>query len=166
MDWTEYAEWTGTTALESAANPEYLKLGAIEEAFEALEAYCAMQAARYGKQKRILRGDGPEVLAAKDAAVERAKLKLREEVGDLAWYVARILAGTPQVPDFDGEWKLEFTLSAAEDVGTITTHDTAQRILAELLAFTDAPLEAILEGNKLKLEARKAASLLRGEGDR
>ena len=39
MTWQQYVEFTSTTALPIASNPEYLRLGVIEEAYEALEAY-------------------------------------------------------------------------------------------------------------------------------
>lgn len=173
MTWHDYVKFTASTALPAASDPEYLRLGVLEEAYEALEAYSACCAAIHGKQKRVLRGDAPNVLQAKDDAASIAKRRLVEELGDLAWYVARLCA-------LDASPVYRESLQVSEDnnelrdtafrLGRISISNpptfAASLLLGGMVAMSGNVLEDILDANVAKLSARKTAGTIQGEGIR
>lgn len=167
MQWSEYVTFTATTALPGTDNPEYLRLGVLEEAYEALAAYANLQSALVGRQKRVLRGDAPHVLQAKTDAAEIARRQLVEEIGDLAWYVARIMAT---------EKRHRIPAVTLSHIGTVTRAirtfaarpcaDHAVDLLAEFLDLARIDLDVVLTANVAKLTARKSAGTIQGEGKR
>jgi len=170
MKWTEYVAWTDTTALPAASNLDYLGKGILEEANEFLAAYFALEAAKLGRAKRVLRGDSPETLAAKDAAIERAQAQMLAELGDLAWYVARMQAVRGAIIeshvcwDVSADGLLRFVEWCAnvDDWGAARSAD----FLTYCVRFAGVDLDAVLDANVAKLTARKAAGTLYGSGDR
>lgn len=173
MTWQQYVEFTATTALPVASDPEYLRLGVLEEAYEALEAYSACCAAIHGKQKRILRGDAPNVLQAKDDAIAIAKRRLVEELGDLAWYVARTCALHTSTTYRD-ELQCSYEENALKDVAfrigrlscSPNTALVASLLLSGMVELSGVSLETVLDVNVAKLTARKSAGTIQGEGER
>lgn len=173
MTWQQYVEFTATTALPVASDPEYLRLGVLEEAYEALEVYSALQAAIHGKQKRVLRGDAHNVLQAKDEAIAIAKRRLVEELGDLAWYVARLYKTTIT------EVSLR-QISPAAEICTVSrvrelvydmeskhaTIEPGWSVLCVSLYLAGVSLETVLDANVAKLTARKLSGTIQGEGER
>lgn len=175
MNWVNYVNWTDETALPTASDPAYIRLGIIEEAHECLAAYCALQAAIYGREKRMLRGDPPEVLEAKAAAIAQLREQVIEELGDLAWSVARSMrplgyAHWPSGEGYVALWRIESMLKCCE-----REQEPKPTLYASLLwyvlEFMSAnverlSLEDVLDANVKKLVARKAAGTIKGEGSR
>lgn len=170
MKWTEYVAWTDTTALPASANLEYVRKGILEEANEFLAAYFALQAAKLGRAKRVLRGDSAETLAAKDAAIERAQAQMLAELGDLAWYVARVQALRGAIIDPCVRWDvpLDGLLRFLEWSASIDEWGAARSadLLAHCVRFAGVNLADVLDANVQKLTARKAAGTIKGEGER
>ena len=175
MTWQQYVEFTATTALPVASDPEYLRLGVLEEAHEALAAYHAWQAAVRGREKRVLRGDAPEVLRAKDIAASRACAQLIEELGDLAWYVARMDAlGIARDSDGSGvpmgPCAMEFHKHLRRIHDFNLTHGRVLYLGLTMLTLgaelADVELDDIFNANVAKLTARKSAGTIQGEGTR
>lgn len=170
MTWHDYVLFTSTTALPVASDPEYLRLGVLEEAHEALAAYHAWQAAVRGREKRVLRGDAPEVLRAKDIAASRACAQLIEELGDLAWYVARMSAQKltrhvlPPARKLGGG--ISHVATALVEFGDFSNCHTAMTLLVEFLTLSGIHLNTVLDANVAKLTARKSAGTIQGEGTR
>lgn len=163
MQWPEYIKFTATTALPGTDNPEYLRLGILEEAHEALAAYATWQAAIHGRAKRVLRGDPPHVLQAKTDA-EIARRQLAEELGDLAWYVARLVGydclsvlGNRQISD---------VTIALEQFKSAPYGSRAKTLLCEFLSLAKFDIETVISANVAKLTDRKAAGTIQGEGSR
>lgn len=175
MTWQQYVEFTATTALPIASDPDYLRFGVLEEAYEALEAYSACCAAIHGKQKRVLRGDAPNVLQAKDEAIAVAKRRLVEELGDLAWYVARMDAlGIARDSDGSGvpmgPCAMEFHKHLRRIHDFNLTHGRVLYLGLTMLTLgaelADVELDDIFNANIAKLTARKSAGTIQGEGTR
>lgn len=170
MTWQQYVEFTATTALPIASDPDYLRFGVLEEAYEALEAYSACCAAIHGKQKRVLRGDAPNVLQAKDEAIAVAKRRLVEELGDLAWYMARMSAQKltrhvlPPARKLGGG--ISHVANALVEFGDFSNCYTAMTLLVEFLTLSGIHLNTVIEENVAKLTARKSAGTIQGEGTR
>ena len=167
MQWSEYIAFTATTALPGTDSLHYLELGVLEEAHEALAAYCNLQAALVGRQKRVLRGDSAHVLQAKTDAAEIARRQLVEELGDLAWYVGRMMSAEkhPRIPAIT----LSHIGSVARAIRTFAARpcaDHAADLLAEFLDLARLDLDVVLAANVAKLTARKAAGTIKGEGSR
>lgn len=166
MTWHDYVTWTGTTALPIASDPEYLRLGVLEEGYEALEAYSAYCAAFHGRQKRILRGDAP-----KDDAIAIAKRRLVEELGDLAWYVARMHSIIGSYPGaYPTACEAQLTL-VDQCLRNLVNHRgdmlfEAFSLLRYMLGIAEMPLDLVLDANVAKLTARKSAGTIQGEGER
>lgn len=163
MTWADYVSWTDTTALPVTDNPEYIRLGVMEEAFECLMAYSAMQAAIFGHQKRVLRGDAESVLQAKEEAAAEARAQLVEELGDLAWYVARLGSDEP-APTYSSH-----LVDVCMDLSDFTEEPSeadAVALLSRLLTLAKIDLSTVLAVNVAKLTARKSAGTLKGEGTR
>ena len=169
MNWPEYVAFTATTALPAAQDPAYLRLGVMEEAFECLAAYANLQAAIHGRVKRTLRGDSEAVLQAKEDAAIKARAQLVEELGDLAWYVARMSALSltrhklPYHHPLMGLGRVAYSIVAFEESSEC---ENAMRVLVEFLALTGLDLSTVLSANVAKLTARKSAGTLKGEGTR
>ena len=170
MEWDEYVAWTDTTALPAAGNLEYVRTGILEEANEFLAAYFALQAAKLGRAKRVLRGDAAEVLAAKDAAIERAQAQMVAELGDLAWYVARVQALRGAIIESRVCWDVSpgGLLGFLEWCAVIDEWGAARSadLLGYCLQFAGVDLDAVLDVNVQKLTDRKAAGTIQGAGDR
>lgn len=170
MTWHDYVLFSESTALPVASDPEYLRLGVLEEAYEALEAYSACCAAIHGRQKRVLRGDAPNVLQAKDDAIAIAKRRLIEELGDLAWYVARMSAQKltrhvlPPARKLGGG--ISHVANALVEFGDFSNCYTAMTLLVEFLTLSGIHLNTVVETNVAKLTARKADGTITGEGKR
>lgn len=167
MKWSEYVEFTAATSLPGTDNPEYLRLGILEEAHEALAAYASLQAAIYGRAKRVLRGDPANVLQAKTDAAVIAYRQLVEELGDLAWYVARMMANGKQYcipaimsPNIGNVARAIRTFEARPFA------EYAADLLAEFLDLALVELNVVLDANVIKLTTRKAAGTIQGEGSR
>ena len=163
MTWADYVSWTATTALPITADPEYIRLGVMEEAFECLIAYSAMQAAIYGRQKRVLRGDAESVLQAKEDAIAKARAQFVEELGDLAWYVARLGSDEP-APTYSSH-----LVDVCMDLSDFTEEPSeadAVALLSRMLTLAEIDLSTVLAVNVAKLTARKSAGTLKGEGTR
>ena len=167
MIWPDYIKFTATTALPAAANPEYLRLGLLEEAHEFLSAYCAMRAAELGLQKRLLRGDDEATIAAKRADIDRHRQKAIEELGDVCWYTARV--GVTTTPHSKIGHNLRMIMLNA-DMLSSGHHDQmavhADEIVRYAIGLMDVSLQDVLAANVAKLTARKEAGTIQGQGDR
>lgn len=165
MNWPEYVAFTATTALPAAANPEYIRLGVMEEAFECLIAYSSLQAAIFGRQKRVLRGDAESVLQAKEDAIAKARAQFVEELGDLAWYVARMGCKLSYLNE-----ALESRLTDVSEAlwNFVESQDAlnAKMLFEDMLSMSGENLDVVLRANVEKLTARKSAGTLKGEGNR
>ena len=165
MTWADYVSWTDTTALPITADPEYIRLGVLEEAHECLIAYSAMQAAIFGHQKRVLRGDPESVLQAKKDAVAKARAQLVEEMGDLAWYVARMGCKRGYL-----NVELDSRLTDVSEAlwNFVESQDAlnAMMLFEEMLSMSGEELDVVLRANVEKLTARKSAGTITGEGSR
>lgn len=164
MTWSEYVAFTATTALPVAASVEYLKLGVLEEACEAIAACATMQAALNGRAKRRLRGDPPEVLEKKSQAACAAQQQLIEELGDLSWYVARMAPDSKLTHTFAGTFQ-DVAASYAE-FEYDPTPARALQLLSDMFSMTCISPESVFSANVQKLTARKTAGTIQGEGKR
>jgi NTP pyrophosphatase (non-canonical NTP hydrolase) len=155
MDWSDYVAFTATTALPCAIDPKYLILGVLEEANECLEAMHARDAATHGHYKRVLRGDPEDALKRKLQQVSAATDRLTEELGDLSWYVARLVG--EKASTYMEFYSVEHALAVLRAGG-----DPAAAIWLwrRLLRKSDIPLEDILDRNVAKLKARYAGSIM------
>lgn len=163
MNWSDYVAFTATTALPGTDDPNYLRLGILEEAHEALAAYATWQAAIHGRAKRVLRGDPPHVLQAKADATEIARRQLVEEIGDLAWYVARLGSDEPS-PVYSAN--LIDVCMDLLDFADEPSEADAVALLSRLLTLSGVELSTVLDINVAKLTARKSAGTIKGEGSR
>jgi hypothetical protein len=169
--WQEYVAFTATTALPAASNPEYLRLGLLEETDEFLSAYFAYCAAQYGWRKRTLRGDDEATIAAKRAEADRHRQKAIEELGDVCWYTAR--AWSEDAPRQIGKCAVK---NIVRSIDIISDRDaTADAysfgfsgvcIIEQGLGLMDVSLETVLTANVAKLTARNEAGTIKGHGDR
>jgi hypothetical protein len=155
MDWSDYVAFTATTALPCAIDPKYLVLGVLEEANECLEAMHARDAATRGHYKRVLRGDPEDALKRKLEQAKAASDRLAEKLGDLSWYLAR-LVGENASTDMEF-YSVEHALSFLRTGGD---HNAAVWLWRRLLRKSDVPLEGILDRNVAKLKARYAGSIM------
>lgn len=165
MTWADYVFWTDTTALPVTADPEYIRLGVLEEVHECLAAYANLQAVLYGRQKRVLRGDSEATLQTKDQAATKARAQLVEELGDLAWYVARFCEhdGVIRKTLFENLGSVSVALRNFFD---FSDRHHACRLLECMLSMSGIDLSTVLNANVAKLTARKSAGTLKGEGTR
>ena len=163
MTWADYVSWTDTTALPVTADPEYIRLGVLEEVHECLAAYANLQAVLYGRQKRVLRGDSEATLQTKDQAATKARAQLVEELGDLAWYVARLGSDEP-APTYSSH--LVDVCMDLSDFAEEPSEADAVSLLSRLLTLAKIDLSTVLAVNVAKLTARKSAGTLKGEGTR
>jgi NTP pyrophosphatase (non-canonical NTP hydrolase) len=164
MKWSEYVAFTATTALPVASDPTYLAAGVVEECHEFLAAYHAYKAAVAGLRKRRLRGDPAEVIYAKRRDASAAYEKMVEELGDLAWYVARICG--EQIGYDDIYPDVETALASFRWDPPSDSKNAAAWLLERMRQLDNMPLSLALERNVEKLTARKAAGTIQGEGDR
>ena len=168
--WLAYTMFAATTALPAAHDPEYLRLGLLEEAHEFLSAYCAMRATELGLQKRLLRGDDEATLAAKRADIDRHRQKAIEELGDVCWYTARAGHSTQPSPSRDGDpicvlLGIDMLKKmSAKDIYWIGNH--GGHIVSHGLSLLGVSLADVLTANVAKLTARKEAGTIQGQGDR
>ena len=174
MTWLEYVAWTSTTALPAASDPAYLRLGLIEEAHEFLAAYASMQAAQYGLEKRMLRGDSEQTLEAKQSAIATYRQQALRELGDMTWYLARLdsLNGMSRpradLVDWPGERYIAEFSGALHTLQQHTEHLTILALGFFMVAIgaqlIEATPEEIFAANVAKLTARQQAGTIKGAG--
>lgn len=169
MNWREFVEWTDETAVKKGDDLRGLQAGLIEEVHEALAAWHAYQAKEHGAMKRLYRGDEPSPNLVVDKA--RLRQKLVEEVGDAAWYAARIVRVRGERTENPGQGVAELgSLDAVMEFLSPESFSSpghwAIWMLSNLLALTGVGLQSAIDGNVDKLLARKAAGTIMGSGDR
>ena len=170
MQWAEFVEWTDQTAGND--NLDGLCAGVVEECFEAIEVWCALQTLHYGGIKRKHRGDVFDEEHIQARADHHADIcaSLVVEVGDALWYAARVqrVEGEVMPPnDAGGERSIDVICDAKDDWQSFGTRSRwaffmASAILTLSKVDTGSAIAAVIE----KLSRRKVEGTIMGEGER